>query len=208
MGHHIIIAGIGPGNKKYILPAAIDAIQNARVLVGGKRAISQYASDAQTKIEIHGDIASVVSSIRRELEHEDVVIMVSGDPGYYSMLDVVRKEFSSNIISVIPGISSIQYAFSRLALPWHDAVLTSFHGRLPQGDKLIWRRGMILGTLTDGKYTSKTISRILLNLGWPPDAKLYMCERLSYPDESIHFSTIREAAHDESIGHCVLIALG
>ena len=74
MGHHIMIVGIGPGSRKYILPAAIDAIQNARVLVGGKRAILQYASDAQKKIEIHGDIASVVSSIRRELEHEDVPI--------------------------------------------------------------------------------------------------------------------------------------
>ena len=57
--------------------------------------------------------------------------MVSGDPGYYSLLDALRRDFPAKQIMVIPGISAMQYAFARLALPWHDAVLASFHGRPP-----------------------------------------------------------------------------
>ncbi|MBQ4151919.1 MAG: precorrin-6y C5,15-methyltransferase (decarboxylating) subunit CbiE, partial [Schwartzia sp.] len=40
MGYRIIVAGIGPGNPKYVLPAAAEVIKNADVLVGGSRALA------------------------------------------------------------------------------------------------------------------------------------------------------------------------
>ena len=63
MGHHIMIVGIGPGSRKYILPAAIDAIQNARVLVGGKRAILLNDTEAKKINAIPGHVAFAVSPV-------------------------------------------------------------------------------------------------------------------------------------------------
>ena len=132
VAHRILIAGIGPGHPDYILPAARQAISSAKVLVGGRRALEGFAHDGQKQIPITKDIASVIGFIREELASEDVVVMVSGDPGYYSMLDALRKEFPRERLQVIPGISSLQMAFAKLSLPWHGARILSFHGRQPE----------------------------------------------------------------------------
>ena len=78
--------------------------------------------------------------IGENLARQDVVVMVSGDPGYYSLLDALRRGFPQEAIQVIPGISSFQLAFARLALPWHEAELLSFHGRVPAEGKLTYSK--------------------------------------------------------------------
>ena len=150
--HRIIVAGIGPGNPDYMIPAAREAIRGAKALAGGHRALEQFAeSGRQNTMVIAGDIPGVMEFVRRELEQHDVVVMVSGDPGYYSLLDALRRCFPHEPIQVIPGISAMQMAFSRLALPWHDAQLVSFHGRRPAAEQLTYQPGRTIGMLTDGK---------------------------------------------------------
>ena len=205
MRHQIIVAGIGPGHGDYMVPAAYQAIRSAKVLVGGRRALSQFATDVQRTMAITRDIPAVLQFIREELAASDVVVMVSGDPGYYSMLDALRREFPEEALRVIPGISSLQMAFSRLALPWHAARLLSFHGRCPEMEELAYCKGALLGMLTDGEYNSQKISSLLMQQGWPGKTRLFVCERLSYEDEKILRTTLEEAAKESGTGNCVLV---
>ena len=205
MRHRIIVAGIGPGHGDYMVPAAYQAIRSAKVLVGGRRALSQFATDVQRTMAITRDIPAVLQFIREELAASDVVVMVSGDPGYYSMLDALRREFPEEVLRVIPGISSLQMAFSRLALPWHAARLLSFHGRRPEMEELAYCKGALLGMLTDGEYNSQKISSLLMQQGWPGKTRLFVCERLSYEDEKILRTTLEEAAKESGTGNCVLV---
>lgn len=207
--HRIIVAGIGPGNPDYMIPAARDAIRGAKALAGGRRALAQFAeSGRQHTMVIAGDIPGVMEFVRRELEQHDVVVMVSGDPGYYSLLDALRRYFPHEPIQVIPGISAMQMAFSRLALPWHDAQLVSFHGRRPEAEQLTYQPGRIIGMLTDGRYTSRTIPPILMKQGWPDTAKLHICARLTYEDETICTTTLGKSASLPETGHGILIVEG
>lgn len=203
-----MIVGIGPGHPDYILPAASQAIREASVLVGGARVLEDFSRADQQKITVRGDIAAVIAAIRDQLERSDVVVMVSGDPGYYSLLDALRREFPIEKLSVIPGISSIQFAFSRLSLPWHDADLLSFHGRRPGDERLGHRPGRILGMLTDANYNSQTIAELLLRLGWPPDCETAVCSRLSYADERIVRTTLQKAQSDPKETHCIMVVIG
>ena len=203
--HKIIVAGIGPGHAAYILPAAKTAIEEADVLVGGSRALADFARAGPETLAITRDIDGVLSFIREKLAGHDVVVMVSGDPGYYSLLDALRREFSPDIIEVIPGISSLQLAFARLSLPWHDTRLLSFHGRVPTENELRYEPGTSLGLLTDAKYNSRTIPELLLDLGWPAEAELFICSRLSYGDEEIIRTTLAGAAAEKLIKHGVLV---
>ncbi len=205
--HKIIVAGIGPGNPDYMVPEALRAIQNAKVLVGGSRALSQFCSgDAgQETMAIKGDIVAVMDFIAKKLRDNDVVAMVSGDPGYFSLLDALRRYFPEEIIQVIPGISSMQLAFARLALPWHEAELLSFHGRRPAEEKLEYTPGRLFGMLTDGEFNSCAIPKLLLDMGWPGETKLAICTRLSYDDEKIIRTTLAGAAEYEAYGHCILV---
>ena len=205
--HRIIVAGIGPGNPDYMVPEALRTIRSAKVLVGGSRALSQFSSGdkEQDTMAIKGDIVAVMDFIAEKLRDNDVVAMVSGDPGYFSLLDALRRYFPEEIIQVIPGISSMQLAFARLALPWHEADLLSFHGRRPAEEKLAYAPGRLLGMLTDGEYNSCTIPKLLLEMGWPEETELAICTRLSYQDEKIIRTTLAGAAGYEAYGHCILV---
>lgn len=211
ISHKIIVAGIGPGNPAYMVPEAVQAIEKAQILVGGKRALAQFAASEagkQKTMAIGGDIPAVMDFIGENLVRQDVVVMVSGDPGYYSLLDALRRSFPQEAIQVIPGISSFQLAFARLALPWHEAELLSFHGRVPAEGKLTYSKGRLLGMLTDSKYNSHTISELLMERGWPPEAKLAICSRLSYEDEAIVKTTLGQAGKMPVQGNCVLVVIG
>ena len=201
----IIVAGIGPGAKNYITPAALEKIQTAKFLVGGKRALAEFAAPNQQTCAITKDLNAVINFIREKISSGEVVVMVSGDPGYYSILDLLRKNFNPEIIEVIPSISSMQLAFAKLSLSWYNATLLSFHGRKPSDADLKFQPKKILGMLTDNDFNSATISEILLKNGWAKNSKIAICARLSYPDEKIFCTTLGEAAKMEPVKNCILI---
>ena len=193
--HRIVVAGIGPGNPDYMVPLAKQAIAGARALVGGRRALAQFAAPAasgQQTLAVTRDIAGVMAFIERELHQHDVVVMVSGDPGYYSLLDALRRNFPAQQIAVIPGISALQLAFARLA----------------PASALCYEPGAVLGMLTDGEQNSKTIPPLLIEQGWPKDAKLHICTRLSYADEEIRTVSLGEAMELPAYASGILIAEG
>ena len=204
MQNKIIVAGIGPGNKSYITPAALEKIQAAKFLVGGRRALADFANPTQETFPITADLNSVTNFISTKLLLDDVVIMVSGDPGYYSFLSFLKKNFT-NAIEVIPSISAMQLAFAKLSLTWESATLLSFHGRQPSEQKLQFEVGKVLGLLTDAEFNSATISKILLNLGWKKNSNLAILSKLSYPDEEIILTTLEDAVHSPEVKHCILI---
>lgn len=201
----IFVVGIGVGSRDYILPIALKKIQQAKSLVGGSRALKDFAEETQKQFVIRADLEAVYRFICEELLQNDVVVMVSGDPGYYSLLDGLRKNFDSKQIEVIAGIGSMQVAFAKLALPWHDATLASFHGRIPDDAVLQYSEKKILGLLTDARYNSKTIAQKLLALGWPNRAQMAILKRLSYDDEMILKTTLEEASQQSEEKHCILI---
>lgn len=201
----IIVVGIGPGDEKFITPIALEKIRTAKILIGGRRALESFATPNQEIFPVTKDIDAVINFIGEKIFDSQVVVMVSGDPGYYSMLDVLLKKFRAELIEVIPAISSLQYAFAKLALTWHDATLLSFHGRRPADEKLKFEPNKTLGLLTDAEFNSVTISKILMNLGWAENSNLAICARLSYPDEKIILTTLADASNAEPVNHCVLI---
>lgn len=204
----ITVVGIGPGNPLYILPAGLKQIKSSRVIVGSKRALDDLALDNQKRIEITGKIDLVIEKIKGSLMNGDVTVLVSGDPGYYSLLDALRRHFPVEKIKVIPGISSVQFAFSKLSIPWHDATFISFHGRVPDEAAYRYEKGKLLGILTDSKNNSATISEKLIESGWPKEAKISVCSRLSYDDEEIRTSTLEEATSLPVKTHSVLVVEG
>ena len=199
------MAGIGPGSEDFISPAALKKIRSAKFLIGGRRALEQFAKDNQITCAITRDLDAPINFIREKILLDDVVVMVSGDPGYYSMLDLLRKNFPPESIEVIPSVSAMQLAFAKISLPWHDATLLSFHGRLPAREALKYSAGKILGLLTDAEFNSATISKLLLECGWEKNSYVTICERLSYPDEKIFTTTLSEAAQAAPVNHCILI---
>lgn len=208
MEHTLIVAGIGPGSREYILPKALSAIESAHYLVGGRRALDEYARLGQEIYPVTGKLAPLGDWIENALKKDDVTVMVSGDPGYYSLLPWLKKRFSDYLIEVIPGISSVQAAFCLLAEPWQGASWLSFHGRVPEDAEIVYEQGKKLAFLTDYEHNPAYISEYLIRKGWPKDTKAAACEHISYENQHVEISTLVDLISLNGFGESVLVVMG
>lgn len=207
MAHQIIIVGIGPGSPDYIIPLAKHEIDQARILVGSRRALDAFATPAAETRVIDGNIDAVLNYIQEKLQEANVVVLVSGDPGFYSLLPAIRRRFNPETIKVIPGLSSTQIAFAKIGEPWQDALLVSMHGREAADEALSFVDGKRLGILTDSKNNPAAIAQILLNRGWPAGVRTWVCANLSYPEEQVVQMPLGEVAGLAGYEHSVMVVI-
>jgi cobalt-precorrin-7 (C5)-methyltransferase len=204
----IIVAGMGPGAAEWVLPASLAAVSGAHFLAGGRRLLHTFAREGQETFPITGQLALLENWIKESLQEDHVVIMVSGDPGFYSLLPWIRKHFHTVPIEVLPGISSMQLAFARLGMPWQEASWMSFHGRIPSDEKLTFEKGRVAAFLTDSVYHPGRIAEKLLSLGWPAGCRAAALERLSYEDEKIWDMSLEDMSWKVSWKESVLVVFG
>ena len=105
----------------------IRAVESSEVLLGAARMTAAFPD---FKGEIYNEyLSDAVKKIISECEHETFSVLVSGDTGFYSACEKLCAALSEYEVSVIPGISSLNYFFAKLKTSWQDAALLSCHGR-------------------------------------------------------------------------------
>lgn len=174
------VVGIGPGHADYLLPKARKLIDAADVVIGGKRNIGSVGCEGQEIVYITADLSLVKTYIDENKASKNIVMIVSGDTGFFSMLSFVRRNYEEEAYEVVPGISSMQYMFSVIKQPWQDAYVGSVHGRELDVESLV-KTKHFTGLLTDYKNTPATLGALLKDKAY----RLHVGERLSYDDECI-----------------------
>ncbi|KHD37649.1 precorrin-6Y-methylase [Clostridium acetobutylicum] len=180
----IYVVGIGPGNKKYILPLAEEIISKSDVAIGFKRAINSidYIKVKKTIVDSMKDIISFINLNTQQ----DISILASGDPCFYGILNYIKKNYEYEI-QVIPGISSFQYFMAKLGKSWNNAYVSSIHGRNKDFIKII-RENEVTVWLTDKQNSPNYICKELKQNSI--EAKVYVGENLSYEDEKIRIGSV------------------
>lgn len=107
--------------------AANDALANADVVVGSPRQLANLPLAPKDTIELTGAYSAVFDRIADR--SDTVVIIASGDPGFFGLTRVAVERFGPAAITVHAAPSSISLAFARLGLHWDDATVVSAHGR-------------------------------------------------------------------------------
>lgn len=195
----IKIVGLGPGHKAYVLPIAIEAIKKADLVIGAKRhlqAIEAFTSNTMDYSKGFEEIQKVL------INHKDktIVFAVSGDVGFYSMLDFVKRQVKETNIEVIPGISSLQYFYSKLGFGYEQSTWLSLHGRDYDLTDCICKEkelGILLDTKQNNQYIANEFKQVRAKLKKLKVEKckmpvFYVGEKLSYDDEKISRLTIEE----------------
>ncbi|SFG44443.1 precorrin-6Y C5,15-methyltransferase (decarboxylating) [Desulfotomaculum arcticum] len=204
---NITIVGVGPGSKEYLTRAAETAIDHADVLIGGHRQLEMFRSLPAEKIAITAELGPVLQLIRsKALNGEKVVVLSSGDPGFYGILGTINKYLPDLNVNVIPGISSVQVACAKIGITWDDAVLTSCHGRdiLPLVAAVKKYNKVI--TLTGPKQNPTEIARALLE-GGAINKSVYIACNLSYQDEVIISTDLKKLSslNQSDFTNCVMV---
>jgi len=190
------LVGMGPGSLRYVaLEAAAEIKAADKVIAFGR--ISKTAMEIRQDIHIAARVEEVPGLLA---VNADNVILASGDPCFYGILDFLIKK-GITIDEVVPGISSMQYMMARLKKSWHSAVLTSFHGR--EADLTGISSGRCSVILADGSHSPGYISRWLKSNGIR--GRIYAGFNLSYEDEWIVEKEIGEEI--ESISNLALVVI-
>jgi precorrin-6Y C5,15-methyltransferase (decarboxylating) len=120
----ITVVGTGTGAPP---PECLDG---AELVVGGRRHLDAVPLPADAERVVLGPLAPALDIIERHHgKGSRVVVLASGDPGFFGIVRVLAERFGAADLDVRPGVSSVAAAFARVGLPWDDAVVVSAHGR-------------------------------------------------------------------------------
>ena len=180
----IWIVGCGPGAVEYVTPAARRAAGQADVLVGSARLLALFPECAAEKIAAPGETERALALVADLLEKgRRVAVLVSGDPGLFSLGGHVVHRFGAAACEVVPAVSSVHVAFARLGLAWADARILSAHGHMPAARPEELAREEKIAILAGTAEALAWCAAAAQALDATHAA--YVCENLTLPDERI-----------------------
>ena len=224
----VYVVGVGPGSGLYLTRAAEEIIDKAQLLIGGTRNIEYIRTslglkEGQDTFVLGSDLASMMDQIEKNLD-KDIVVLASGDPSIYGIADYINRTMSrqedpatetnripsqrdsiqgkENLV-IVPGISSIQYAFSVFKIPMNDLYITSSHGRQPDYDFIFMHDKLAL--VTDSKIGPRQIAQEVKDRGL--DYSFYVGENLSYHNQRLTVGSADDILARDSYGMCLVILI-
>ncbi|WP_210593224.1 precorrin-6y C5,15-methyltransferase (decarboxylating) subunit CbiE [Streptomyces sp. GESEQ-35] len=121
----ITVVGTGTG-----APPAEDVLGAAELVVGGQRHLDAVPLPSGAERVVLGPLAPALDRIEAYVgKQAPVVVLASGDPGFFGIVRVLAERFGAGLLDIRPGVSSVAAAFARARLTWDDAVVVSAHGR-------------------------------------------------------------------------------
>ncbi len=180
----INIIGCGPGGADYLTEAAKSLIKASDILVGAPHLLELADSDTADKIPVSACIGDALKAITEKHREETVLsVLVSGDPGIFSLAKSVIGRFGRSSCRVMPGISSVQTAFARAGLNWDDALIISAHHELPDIESIDPKATTKIALLSGRSDAQEWLCRLLDRMG--RDFTVIACENLTLEDEKV-----------------------
>jgi cobalt-precorrin-7 (C5)-methyltransferase len=179
----ISVVGCGPGSLDYLTPAALGAIEEAEVLVGAKRLLDLFPASTAERIIVSAEIGEVLDHIAVRADRQRIAVLVTGDPGLFSLAKPVIERFGRTRCRVIPGISSVQTAFARIGVDWADARIISIHKEYPVDFAHIADADKV-AVLCGREGATKWIGDHLLR-NQPRDRRIFVCQNLTMDNEQV-----------------------
>lgn len=177
----VTVLGIGMGAEDTLTVQGKRAVEEADLLIGAKRIVDAVQRGEQNVLYEYRS-AEIVSYIKSHPGYENIVIVLSGDVGFYSgarkLLELLDDE-----TEVLCGISSVVYFMSKIRMTWEDAKLVSVHGRSSNLISEIRQNKKVFAILGTQDGIAELASKLVYyNMG---DVLLYVGENLSYEKEKI-----------------------
>ncbi|OYP18348.1 bifunctional cobalt-precorrin-7 (C(5))-methyltransferase/cobalt-precorrin-6B (C(15))-methyltransferase [Streptomyces sp. FBKL.4005] len=182
----ITVVGTGTG-----APVPEDVLAGAALVVGGRRHLDAVRLPGGAERVVLGPLAPALDTIAGYVGKElPVVVLASGDPGFFGIVRALAERFGSGLLDVRPGVSSVAAAFARIGLPWDDAVVVSAHGRELRTAVNVCRARPKVAVLTGPGAGPAELGAAV-----PPDRVLVVARALGDPErERVERVTPAEAA--------------
>ena len=203
-GRIAYLVGIGMGTPDHLTGEARAAFEKADCILGSGRMLDFFQNTGKPLFDAY-DPAKMLAYVQEHPEHRTIAVALSGDVGFYSGARRLISAFGNAGIrtELITGISSVTYFCSRLQIPWEDVKLMSIHGRRENLIAAV-RTHFRTFTLLGGRDNVASLCEKLEKYGFE-NVKLYIGERLHYPEERITEGTPAELKEKAFDSLCVAI---
>ena len=208
----ITVAGLGPGDKEYILPIVQNALVKADVVIGydyyfqfGKE---YFKEDAELiAMPLGKEEARAEVAIQKAKEGKYVVVIGSGDASIYSMAAIVyemvaQQDEDKLELETLPGVSAFLASGSKLGAPLgHDFCCISLSDLMTPWNVIEKRiRAAAIGDFVTSLYNPKSkkrhwqlgrLQKIFLEER-SPKTPVAIVKQVTRPDENIKITTLAE----------------
>jgi cobalt-precorrin-5B (C1)-methyltransferase len=181
-GLTLTVVGTGPGAGEWLAPAAWRAMRRAEVVAGGRRQLERFAPAGAERIEVGADMQAAATALRSHAGRR-LVVLASGDPGFYGIAATLRRLLPAAQIASLPGISAAQLAAARLGRSWHDLCFASAHGQDVAGVVAAAASHARVLALADSRHSPQAIAAAVAAAGLA--AEVTVLERLGEQNERI-----------------------
>ncbi|OIR06092.1 putative cobalt-precorrin-6Y C(15)-methyltransferase [mine drainage metagenome] len=176
------IIGVLDNGVDGLTPVALAHLQLADMVIGAGRTLSLFESVLPAQAErrdMGGQLTSVPGWISQARDAgRRVVVLATGDPLCHGIASFLIGKLGLSACEILPNISTLQWAFARLGLPWQEAKICSIHskdagewspGASPEHGLYALlqavRRHDLLAVLTSPDNTPARIARMLVSEG-------------------------------------------
>jgi precorrin-6Y C5,15-methyltransferase (decarboxylating) len=160
----LTIIGIGEDGRAGLSPAALRALAEAELVVGGRRHLGLAAPIAGETVVWPSPIEDGFPLITAR-RGRNVVVLASGDPFHYGVGVQLAALVPVDEMRVIPHLSAFALACARLGWAQQDCALVSLHGRaLEKIVPHLQPRARILALSWDG-VTPEKLATLLAERG-------------------------------------------
>jgi precorrin-6Y C5,15-methyltransferase (decarboxylating) len=152
---------------------------DAALVAGGWQHLETLGVERGRAVVLKGDLSEALARI--EGTEGPVVVLASGDPGFFGIVRLLGGQFGRENLRVLPGLSSVALAFARAGLSWDDAVTVSAHGRDPRRAVNVCRAHPKVAVLTSPDFGPAELAEALGGL----DRTFVVAEKLGEADERV-----------------------
>jgi precorrin-6B C5,15-methyltransferase / cobalt-precorrin-6B C5,C15-methyltransferase len=175
--HGITVVGVGPSPLSAL---ARERLAGAALVVGGQRQLAAAGRlDPARVVRLGGDLGPALDAI--ESSPGPVVVLASGDPGFFGIVRALAARFGRRRLEVLPAISAVAATFAAAGVPWDDAMVVSAHGRDPRPAVNACLAHPKVAVLTGPGFGPAELAAELSDL----DRRLLVAERLGEPGERV-----------------------
>lgn len=180
----ISLVGLGMGEKKSWTLEARETLEQAELVFGAKRLLEEVP-EGPMKVPFYL-AEDILPYLKEHTEEQKVVIVFSGDPGFYSgaknLLNALKREQMK--VNVISGISSLSYLAAKCGFSWQEAKIVSLHGRKANVLDAVKNHSLTF-VLLSGRDGLIQLWEQLKQEEWRCKISLYVGYQLSYPEEKV-----------------------
>lgn len=166
-------------------------LEEAVLVSGGRRHLEGLSVEPERSVILEGDLSAALSRIKTE--KGPVVVLASGDPGFFGIVRLLSRRFGPENLRVLPAVSSVSLAFARAGTSWDDAVTVSAHGREPRRAVSVCRSHPKVAVLTSPDFGPAELAKELGGI----DRTFFVAEKLGSADERIFRGSASEVLSTE-----------